>query len=66
MTDKKGPDYRQNVLLAAAGIKTRLEEDPQSSQPRIPTSKKQYLFLFMCLIQWLMLVGYTRSTIYLH
>lgn len=44
------------MLLAAPGLKAT-EEDEQGHPGRRPRDK-QYLFIFMCLIQWLMLVGY--------
>lgn len=50
------------MLLAAPGLKSSDEEAVQFNHG-CGLQKKQYLFIFMCLIQWLMLVGYTCSTI---
>lgn len=50
------------MLIAAPGLKTSDEEAVQFDHG-CGLQKKQYLFIFMCLIQWLMLVGYTCSTI---
>lgn len=47
------------MLLAAPGLKS--SEEAVQCDPGCGLRKKQYLFIFMCLIQWLMLVGYTRS-----
>lgn len=50
------------MLIAAPGLKSSDEEAVQFDHG-CGLQKKQYLFIFMCLIQWLMLVGYTCSTI---
>lgn len=49
------------MLLPAPGL-VSAEEDP-SPAPDLGLQRIQYIFIFMCFKQWLMLVGYTRSTI---
>ena len=53
------------MLITAPGFNTAntIEEDQHPNKDS-DNRKKQYIFIFMCFIQWLiMLVGYSRSTI---
>ena len=50
-----------HVLLPAPGF-IPTEEEPRLDK-ELGLQRIQYIFIFMCFKQWLMLVGYTRSTI---